>query len=238
MPRKRKETPSGYDKAFPTVMRDLMKQRGTTQNELANYLQKTRQAISYYCDGSSSPDWETLVKIADYFNTSTDYLLGRTEDPYRQPSAIDELGLSEEAITGIRYCNSSGRIHGLNLLLGNYRFNRLVGEIGDFSNAVSCNLGVSKAYQNTASAESETKIDDFRFRHSLDEEAQARALTELMEKHFPDLKGRVSVLIGSYAVESQKRSIVDSFDEILRHISKYDELRSNVFRFGDLWEND
>lgn len=238
MPRKRNEHSDNYNKAFPTAMRKLMAKNNIVQTELAERLGKSRQSISYYCDGSSSPDWETLVKIADFFDTSTDYLLGRTEDPHRQPSAIDELGLSEEAVTGIRYCNNSGRIQGLNLLLGNYRFNRLVGEIGDFSNAVSCNLGVSKAYQNSSSAESETKMDDFKFRHTMDEEIHAKALTELLEKQFPALKGRISILIGSYAVESQKRSIVDSFDEILRHISKYDELRSNVFRFADLWEND
>lgn len=238
MPRKRNEHSDNYNKAFPTAMRKLMEKKNIVQTELAEYLGKSRQSISYYCDGSSSPDWETLVKIADYFNTSTDYLLGRTEDPHRQPSAIDELGLSEEAITGIRYCNNSGRIRGLNMLLGSYRFNRLVGDITDFADAVSYNLGVSKVYQMFNSAESNTRIDDFKIRHSMAEEAQIKALTDMVEKNYPELKGRVSILVGSYAVEIQKRSIVDSFDEILRHISKYDELRSNVFRFGDIWKNE
>lgn len=101
MPRKRKEQPDSFNKAFPIAMRKLMDQKGTTQNELAEYLSKTRQSISYYCDGSSSPDWETIVKIADFFNVSTDYLLGRTEDPSRLPSIVDDLGLSLKAVDAI-----------------------------------------------------------------------------------------------------------------------------------------
>lgn len=101
MPRKRKEQPDSFNKAFPIAMRKLMEQKSTTQNELAEYLNKTRQSISYYCDGSSSPDWETIVKIADFFNVSTDYLLGRTEDPSRLPSIVDDLGLSLKAVNTI-----------------------------------------------------------------------------------------------------------------------------------------
>lgn len=101
MPRKRREQSDNYNKAFPTALRTLMDYKKTTQNELAEYLQKTRQAVSYYCDGSSSPDWETLVKIADFFDISTDYLLGRTDvkTPTATVRAIaDETGLSENSI--------------------------------------------------------------------------------------------------------------------------------------------
>lgn len=105
MPRKRKEQSDNYYKAFPSAMRELMNQRNTTQNELADYLQKSRQAISYYCDGSSSPDWETIVKIADYFNVSTEYLLGRTKDKNRNPCAMDELGLSSQVVEWLKSLN-------------------------------------------------------------------------------------------------------------------------------------
>lgn len=107
MPRKKKEQSDNYVKAFPKAIRELMEQRKTTQNELADYLQKTRQAVSYYCDGSSSPDWETLVKVADYFDVSADYLLGRTKDPDRNPSASDELGLSVAAVQWLKQLANS-----------------------------------------------------------------------------------------------------------------------------------
>ncbi len=80
MPRKRKGQPENYYKAFPTALRSLIEDRGITHQVLAEQLGKSRQAISYYCDGSSSPDWETLVKIAGFFSVSVDYLLGLAEE--------------------------------------------------------------------------------------------------------------------------------------------------------------
>nr|DAY19811.1 MAG TPA: repressor protein [Bacteriophage sp.] len=81
MPRKKSITTDSYDKIFPKRLRGLMETKNATQQELGEYLKKTRQAIGYYADGSSSPDWETLVKIARYFKVSTDYLLGLTDTP-------------------------------------------------------------------------------------------------------------------------------------------------------------
>lgn len=126
MPRKRKEQSENYSKAFPSTLRKLMDEKKTTQNELADYLDKTRQAISYYCDGSSSPDWETIVKVANFFDVSTDYLLGRTSDPDRVPSAADELGLSVDAIKTLHsyrvFNGGSNRLALLNQLLENPTF--------------------------------------------------------------------------------------------------------------------
>ena len=104
MPRKRKETSENYNKAFPTAMRHLMEE--TTQADLAKALGKTRQSITYYCDGSSSPDWETLVKIANYFHVSTDYLLGLTNNPTTDKdldAVCSFTGLSEQSIDRISF---------------------------------------------------------------------------------------------------------------------------------------
>lgn len=108
MPRKKKEQSDNYFKAFPTVLRDLMKENGTTQQELADKLGKSRQAISYYCDGSSSPDWETLVQIAIFFSVTTDYLVGlsgiKSPDPDVQ-GICNYTGLSEKAVSRIATWN-------------------------------------------------------------------------------------------------------------------------------------
>ncbi len=85
MPRTQKTKPEGYDKAFPRSLRDLLDTSGTTKKDLAAHLNKSGQAISYYCDGTSSPDWETIVEIAKFFSVSTDYLLGLTGDPAPAP---------------------------------------------------------------------------------------------------------------------------------------------------------
>lgn len=102
MPRKQRVEPNGYDKAFPRALRKLLADSGTTKKDLADHLNRSGQAIAYYCDGSSSPDWETIVEIAKYFSVSTDYLLGTTEDPAPRPSAVDDLGLSPKAVQYLR----------------------------------------------------------------------------------------------------------------------------------------
>lgn len=40
-----------------------------------------QNSISRYENGEREADYETLIKFADYFGTSIDYLLGRTDDP-------------------------------------------------------------------------------------------------------------------------------------------------------------
>lgn len=101
MPRKRKGQPETYFKAFPTALRNLIEDHGITHQTLADQLGKSRQAISYYCDGSSSPDWETIVQIANYFSVSTDYLLGCTDVKSKDieiQAICSATGLSEPAV--------------------------------------------------------------------------------------------------------------------------------------------
>ncbi|MGB9661917.1 MAG: helix-turn-helix domain-containing protein [Moorellaceae bacterium] len=69
------------DRAFPYRLVQLRKERGLSQYQLANLLGFSRGQISNYEQGTREPDYDTLKKIADFFNVSTDYLLGRTNDP-------------------------------------------------------------------------------------------------------------------------------------------------------------
>lgn len=54
--------------------------RNITQVELAKVLNVKQETISAYESGKALPSCESLVKMAEYLNTSTDYLLGRIED--------------------------------------------------------------------------------------------------------------------------------------------------------------
>ena len=113
MPRRQKGDPAGYNKPFPLALRKLLTDSGTTKKDLAAHLNKSGQAVTYYCDGTSSPDWETIVAIAKYFSVSTDYLLGASDDPAPQPSAVDDLGLSPKAVQYLRTLHELkiGRAH-------------------------------------------------------------------------------------------------------------------------------
>jgi len=63
---------------FGNRLRQLRKEKGLTQAELAKLLSIGESTISFYESGKRQPDYETLIRIADLFNVSVDYLLGRT----------------------------------------------------------------------------------------------------------------------------------------------------------------
>ena len=91
-----------YRSPFAASLRQLIEDRNATQGDIASITGVTRQTVSQYCNGISEPGYDTLVKIADYFNVSTDYLLGISKDQSRLPCAADDLRLSEPTITMIR----------------------------------------------------------------------------------------------------------------------------------------
>lgn len=49
--------------------------KGVSQQIVADYLEITRQAYSNYENGNRDPDNETLLKLAEYFGVTVDYLL-------------------------------------------------------------------------------------------------------------------------------------------------------------------
>ncbi|WP_084247019.1 helix-turn-helix domain-containing protein [Rummeliibacillus stabekisii] len=63
---------------FAQVLKILRKNKNLTQSDMANMLGITRQGYAKYENEESQPDFNTLKKIADYFDVSIDYLLGRT----------------------------------------------------------------------------------------------------------------------------------------------------------------
>ncbi|HIR11866.1 MAG TPA: helix-turn-helix transcriptional regulator [Candidatus Fimenecus excrementavium] len=64
-------------------LKELRKQKNVSQLKLAMDLQLNQNAISRYETGQREADYATLIKIADYFDVSIDYLLERTDNPNR-----------------------------------------------------------------------------------------------------------------------------------------------------------
>lgn len=62
-------------------LRELREARNISQLKLALDLNMNQNTISRYETGAREADYVTLIKIADYFNVSIDYLLERTENP-------------------------------------------------------------------------------------------------------------------------------------------------------------
>lgn len=59
-------------------IRDLREDRDLTQKQVANILGMSQTGYSKYETGENDIPTQVLIKLADYYHTSVDYLLGRT----------------------------------------------------------------------------------------------------------------------------------------------------------------
>ena len=72
---------------FQERLFNLRRQAGLSQEELANLLDVTRQAVQKWEAGTSRPDMDNLVSLAGYFKVSLDYLVtGKEPTPPPQPA--------------------------------------------------------------------------------------------------------------------------------------------------------
>ena len=61
-------------------LRELRKKNHVTQAKLANYLNLDASSVAKYESGKVTPSPDVLLKIAQYFDVSVDYLLGKDSD--------------------------------------------------------------------------------------------------------------------------------------------------------------
>ena len=77
---------------------DLCKIRNISQSQLAGVIGVDRSALSRFLRGKTdSLSHEHVIVIAKFFNVTTDFLLGETDDPGRINYDIGELGLTVKA---------------------------------------------------------------------------------------------------------------------------------------------
>lgn len=69
--------------SFSDRLKELRKAKGVTQKAVAQGIGITEQAYQKYEYGKHEPNHQTTIKLADYHNVSTDYLLGRSDNPSR-----------------------------------------------------------------------------------------------------------------------------------------------------------
>lgn len=67
---------------FPTRLRELREEKGLLGKDFAKIMSVEPATITNWEKGNRFPKDDVLIKIADYFDCSTDYLLGRTDDKF------------------------------------------------------------------------------------------------------------------------------------------------------------
>lgn len=60
-------------------LRELRVDNGKSKEELSAYLSISQSSYNRYEAGSRNPDYDTLLKLAIFYNVTTDYLLGRDD---------------------------------------------------------------------------------------------------------------------------------------------------------------
>lgn len=76
---------------FNMRLKELRLANGLTQKELAKSIEVGRTTISEYESGKIVPKQEGLLKLANYFNVSVDYLTGVSDNPATRQSNEHEL---------------------------------------------------------------------------------------------------------------------------------------------------
>ncbi len=61
-------------------IKDLREDSDLNQTEIAKILHCSQRAYSYYESGGHDIPTDILIRLADYYNVSTDYILGRTNN--------------------------------------------------------------------------------------------------------------------------------------------------------------
>ncbi|ENZ8891114.1 helix-turn-helix domain-containing protein, partial [Listeria innocua] len=83
---------------FGNRLKQLRKNNNKTQEDISKILGISRGAYSHIENGRNEPDMETIVKLANIFGVSTDYLLGRSNNGFIDTIAahIDSNATEEE----------------------------------------------------------------------------------------------------------------------------------------------
>lgn len=85
-----------YLNMFSIRLKELRMKNGLSQRELANAFKVSTGTVGNWEVGSREPDFSTIIKLADYFRVSVDYLIGHSDNSTNQVGAkgTEQIGES------------------------------------------------------------------------------------------------------------------------------------------------
>ena len=134
MPRRRVDNTSMVRKLFADNLSDVINESGKSIREISEGTGISTGMLSKYQNDVAEAGIDKLAKLADYFNVSTDWLLGRTRvrSPDAEKQAVcNYLTLSEGAVDALRLKDDGGELDGarhffFDLLLNDPRFSEFI----------------------------------------------------------------------------------------------------------------
>ncbi|MEF9983748.1 MAG: helix-turn-helix transcriptional regulator [Oscillospiraceae bacterium] len=74
---------------FAERLKTLRQSKNLTLEKLGSEINSTKATIGNFENGNKKPSLDALIKIANYFEVSLDYLVGRSDDPNFTPQKTD-----------------------------------------------------------------------------------------------------------------------------------------------------
>lgn len=81
-------------------IKQLRKEKGYTQEQLGRAVDVSQQAINSYENSETQPDFSVLIRLADFFNVTVDYLLDH-EARNTLPAELSKYSFSGDEVTMI-----------------------------------------------------------------------------------------------------------------------------------------
>jgi len=79
---------------FGERLKMLREKAGVSQQKIADIVDLTQQAVGKWENNKAEPDLATVAKLAEFFDTTTDYLLGKSDDPHPPDPDIKDSPLA------------------------------------------------------------------------------------------------------------------------------------------------
>lgn len=159
---------------------------------------------------------EYLNCFADFYGVTTDYLLGRTDDPSPHPSAVDELGLSNYAISRIITSNPNQKSTIDKFLCNKYCPELLM--------AISmCTQSVQSESDYIAKPLVEQPY--FHYAHSSEKCIPDHFFYSELVRQYPFLNNRLYLVTGPSAIIKQREEIEKYFSEIIDDITNWEQFK-------------
>lgn len=231
---------------FRQRLNELLGDMSTT--EFAEKVGLSRQTMGFYLNGDRIPDAETLLRICEKCNISSDWLLGITNDRNRQPCAVDELGLSPKIIDTIKEWHEyydedcSNSLDGLNMFLEATLESPLYEMITCFASHVNSESSASDPaillYELVKQVNKDVPPlypeDDSNtgYYNRLTDTAKDTSigwrLARILANLYPETRGRISVTFGSQTLEPEFNAICSFLRRCLENITGYREYLDNL----------
>jgi len=88
-------------------LKQLREEKGLYQGDIAKFLGITTSAVGFYENEKRDMSPETIVKLSDFFNVSTDYLLGKSDIRNSKEVNIEEVDIA--FASGIKALNETNK---------------------------------------------------------------------------------------------------------------------------------